>query len=475
MSQRKENILLLVSVAIAACLLVSGGWLLVRGAKFIRPLIEPGNPDESVKNRISFGEKFLVQKEEIGAEVADFRAAKQRGASAMAAGNYEEAARNFEEAMRKYTNAPETLIYLNNALVGDKKTYTIAVVVPISLDLGAAMAILRGVAQAQSEINEAGGINGVPLKVAIANSNEDPKITKQVASALVKNQKILGVVGHDTSTATLAAVPVYDSGKLPVVSGTASSVKLSGSSPYFFRTVSTTYVGGRALANYMLNRLQRSNVAVFMDQSGISQSLKSEFATAVSLGGGEVVAEFDLSDPDFTAAQSIKKAIERGAEALMLTPSFDSFDKALQVVTVNQKRLPTIGDMGLMYHLKTLEVGRGDAVGMVMAIAWHIDGNLNSDFPRRSRQLWDADVNWVTATVYDATQALIEALKRSPTRQGVQQALLDPDFEATGATGKIRFLPSGDRNGPVQLVEIREANPSRSGTGYDFVPIPPIP
>lgn len=87
----------------------------------------------------------------------------------------------------------------------------------------------------------------------------------------------------------------------------------------------------------------------------------------------------------------------------------------------------------------------------------------------QSRQLWVDDVNWRTALAYDATEALIAAIERSPTRAGVQQALLSSEFTTPGAAGNIRFLPSGDRNAPVQLVQIVPGN--RSGTGYDFVPL----
>jgi branched-chain amino acid transport system substrate-binding protein len=72
---------------------------------------------------------------------------------------------------------------------------------------------------------------------------------------------------------------------------------------------------------------------------------------------------------------------------------------------------------------------------------------------------------------YDSVQALIAALKRRPTRSGIQQALSASDFSAIGSARTIRFLSSGDVNSPVQMVRISPANPSRSGTGYDFVPV----
>ncbi|NEQ22113.1 MAG: receptor ligand binding family protein, partial [Microcoleus sp. SIO2G3] len=85
-------------------------------------------------------------------------------------------------------------------------------------------------------------------------------------------------------------------------------------------------------------------------------------------------------------------------------------------------------------------------------------------------QLWGGDVNWRTAMSYDAAAALIAALGRNPTREGVEQALRSPDFSAQGASDTVRFLPSGDRNQGVQLVTVKPGN--RSGYGYDFIPIP---
>ena len=45
-------------------------------------------------------------------------------------------------------------------------------------------------AQAQDEINVRGGINSVPLKVAIANDNNDPEIAKKLAPSFAENQDI---------------------------------------------------------------------------------------------------------------------------------------------------------------------------------------------------------------------------------------------------------------------------------------------
>ncbi|WP_342746001.1 ABC transporter substrate-binding protein [Brunnivagina elsteri] len=212
-------------------------------------------------------------------------------------------------------------------------------------------------------------------------------------------------------------------------------------------------------------------VAVFFNsQSNYSQSLKSEFVTAVSLGGGQITNEFDLSKSDFSAVKSYEQLTKQNTQVIMLAGDTSTLDKALQVVQINQKRLPLLAGDDI-YTLKTLEIGREQAVGMIITIPWHISGDYKSDFPQKSRQLWGADVNWRSAMSYDATLALTAAIARNPTRENIQQTLSSPDFSTQGASGTIRFLPSGDRNTSVQIVKIVPSK--RLNVGYEFVPESP--
>ena len=473
MSPKNETTVLVLSLVVTLALVATGLWW------FKNNIGKPGETgsqsndgattsteskasNQPVQQRISAGEKLLISS---GATPE-----KQAGIKAIASGNYNAAVSQLEAALKSDRNDPEALIYLNNARIGKQKSYIIAASVPIGSDANAAKEILRGVVQAQNEINQAGGIKSTPLKVLIADDDNDPGVAKQLAATFVKNSEVLGVIGHYASDVTLATASIYQSGELVAISPVSTSVKLSGVSHFVFRTVPSDYVAARSLADYMLQKLKQKNVAVFFNsQSGYSQSLKSEFATAVSLGGGQVVSEVDLSDPNFNAAQSLNQAIKGGTKVVMLAANTNTLDKALQVVQVNGKRLSVLaGDD--VYTPKTLQVGGVTAENMVLAIPWHILGNPQAEFPKAATQLWGAQVNWRTAMAYDAAKALIAAIGRNPSRTGVQQALLAPDFSPTGAAGTIRFLPSGDRNQSVQLVTIKSGK--RSGFGYEFVPLP---
>lgn len=461
--QKKETLVLALTLLITLGLLGIGAWWF-----FGRPGVKLNGENAvtenignlAVKDRISFGERSLIPGE-ISPE-------KRSGIEAIADRNYPEAISQLEAALATRRNDPEALIFLNNAKIGNNKSYTIAVTVPLSTDPNGSLEILRGVAQAQTEIN-ATQIKGIPLKVAIADDENNPETAKQIASALVNDSEILGAIGPYASDVTLAAGTVYDAGKLVTISPISTSIELSSFSPYVLRTVPSDYVAARSLADYMLAQMQQKQVAVFFNsQSGYSESLKSEFVAAISLGGGQVVSEFDLSDSGFSAAKSVEQAIRQGAKVLMLAANTGTLDKALQVVQVNRQQLGLLGGDDV-YSPKTLEVGQEAAEGMVVAVPWHIDAHRNSPFVSQSKQLWVGNVNWRTATAYDATKALIAAIERDPTRTGIQQALTSPNFSASGASGTVQFLPSGDRNAPIQLVKIVPGQ--QSGTGYDFVPI----
>lgn len=467
MSQKNETPALIVSLLITLGLLGGGFWWFAQNSNLLplrSPNLQASNPD--LKERISAGERILLAAESSNPE---FYSLKQAGVNAIGNAQYPKAVAMFEAALQKHRNAPETLIYLNNARIGKTKAYTIAVSVPIATDVAGSAEILRGVAQAQNTINQAGGIKGVPLKVAIASDDNNPEVAQQLAEAFVKNAEILGVIGHYASDVTLAASRVYNRGELVVISPISSTTKLSGFGPYVFRTVPSDAIAGRTLADYAIRTLKQKTVSVFFNaNSEYSQSLKQEFKMAVLAAGGQIATEVDLSRSDFNPQQATEQALKQGATALMLAANTKTLEQAMAVVQANQKRSVLLaGDD--VYAPRTLEQGKQQAVGMIVAVPWHIEADPKAAFVQDSRQLWGADVNWRSAIAFDATQALIDGLHQTPDRHGIQQALANPDFSAPGASQPVRFLSSGDRNAQIQLVKI--ALGKRSGTGFDFVPL----
>ncbi len=419
----------------------------------------PSRSSVNVQAQLSTGDRILVS--------SNVSPQKQAGISAMAAGNYSAAVQSFETALAANRNDPEALIYLNNARIAEQPAHTLAVAAPISSATDAAEEILRGVAQAQTAVNQSGGIQGTPLKIVIVNDNNDADTAVQLAQELVNRSDILAIIGHFSSDITIQAGAVYQDAGLPMISPTSTSVEISGLGNYIFRTVQSDRISADGLARHMLSNMNVQSAAVFYNsESGYSNSLKDAFTSAVLTGGGQVTSEFDLSSDSFNAITAVEQAIQQGAQALMLAANTPTRSQALDVIAANQQRLALLGGDSL-YNAELLQRGGQAAVGMVVAAPWNRDANPNSSFPQEARQLWGGDVSWRTAMTYDAMQALIAAIAQNPTRSGIQQTLSGSGFSATGASGTIQFLPSGDRNQAPQLVIVQPSTETAYGYGFE--------
>ena len=429
-----------------------------------------------VGDHLSCGEEILFRSSAVPE--------KQNAAQAFAQKDYKSAIRWLESARRKQRNDPETLIYLNNAQLADGRAYTIAVAASTGCNPDTTEEILQGVAQAQNDVNHGTKINGIGLRVLIADDANTPAQGKQIAEALASQSGVLGVVGHCASEVTLSAVEVYKQHQLVMISPTSTSEELSlkgEGNPFILRVVPSDRVAAGALASYLINQARQQKAAIFYNPHGnYSKSLRDQFR--ISFGGsrGKVVKEFDLSDPFFDAGAAIDEAHKQGATALVLLPDGHThpqgFENALKVVQANQRRYWMVaGDS--FYSSDVLQMVGQEAVNrLVVGIPWYGLNSPDPEFPQAAKNLWGAAVSWRTALAYDATRALIIALKEHPQakRSLVQKALKLPTFQANGATGVIRFRPNGDQNEPLsQLVKVVKSNCSNSN--YEFLPVESSP
>lgn len=462
MTPKNETTLLLLSLATTLALVGGGVW-------FLKDKLLPSN---SSSNFLPFSSPPLETRSSIGETIlvtADSTPQKQAGVEAFQKKDFKTAVQSFQSSLKTQRNDAEALIYLNNAEATAKNPVKIAVIVPIGGNLNISKEILRGVAQAQNEINQNGGIQGRGLQVLIVNDDNNPDIAKNVAESLVKDSGTLGVVGHNSSTATLAAASIYQAGQLILISATATADKIAELGDYIFRTVPPYRFEGNTLARYTVKTAKKAKTLVCFDsRDDASQSLKENFIVSLTTEGGQVASvNCDFSAPDFNPSAIISQGISTGADSLALFPSVNRLTPALEIAKANQKQLTLLGSSTL-YTFQTLKEGQADISGMALAVPWHPAKFEKTGFPAQARKLWGGAVNWRTPMAYDATNVMAMGLKQGGfSRQGIQQTLANPGFELEGATGRIAFLPSGDRIGVPLLVKV--APGQGSGTGFDFV------
>ena len=481
MQEYKKSVVIFTYIAIFSLIIPSIFWFssLSRnrdqplGSPEKKSLTPPTNPpqkpvqDLETANRLSIGEKLLI--------AADQNPIKQSAIQAFATGDYRNAITKYDASLQIQRNDPEAWIYQNNAkAIATNNFLKIAVSIPIGGNLNVAKEILRGVAQVQEEVNSHGGIKGKLLQVAIVNDDNNPLTAKKMARHLSQDDKILGVVGHNSTEASVAAAPIYQKSGLVMISPTTVGSSLSDIGSYIFRTTPDTRSTADILARYTVESARKSKIAIcFASDAKASQSFKDAFEWSIVQAGGKVIeTNCDFSQANFNPVDVPTQAISSGADALLLAPSIYNVNQAIAVVQANKKRLPLLGNQ-TMYSFETLQQGSADANGMILSVAWHSGDNTDRVFTEEAQSQWGGDVGWRTAMAYDATKAMVVGLESElkPSRQKLQATLANPDFTFTGATGIVTFLPSGDRNLKGVLVTVESGD--RSGVGYDFVPVEP--
>lgn len=450
---------------------------------------------------ISSGEKILLQ--------ASPPWPKQIGVKEFAESNYPEALKLLEKSWREDRKDPETLIYMNNALLMATKAeyYTIAIVVPIRrnqdgsiLNANLAEELLRGIAQAQTEINlglistnnnnkdfpgqgflEPKPINAKGLRVIIADDGNIKSYAVKRANYLVAQPDILAVIGHYTSDMTVETVDIYNTNKLVAISPGSTTEELTRKPrKFFFRTAPTTSIEAEALVNQVIS-VGEKKVAVFYNpNSPFSASLWEEFKKQFEAQGGatfRISNYYDLSKNNFNAKAAIKEVEKNGKTALLLVPDAQvtsALENAIEMIKANGDRNWIVGPWTL-YETRTLELAKQlksvDKLGI--SVFWHSLISLDKKFPQNAEKLWGGQVNTRSALTYDAAKTLIKALEMQPepSREGMQKTLADSNFKAEGATGIIEFeSKTGNRkNPPKRVVHIVPC--PREQFGLTFVPI----
>jgi ABC-type branched-subunit amino acid transport system substrate-binding protein len=447
--------------------------------------------DMSIAKHFSYGEKSLA--------LGYMEGNKSQGIKAYSNKNYVDAINFFEKARKKQPNDPETLIYLNNATIerGGVESYTIAVVVPMLSNFYNSIQTLKGVAQAQNEINSQ---SRTKLKVLIADDDNDSDRAKKIANFLVKQSDVFAVIGHYASDITLKTRDIYENGNLVTVTPGSTSEDLPRpNDQYFFRTIPSVYSSVLKIEEYLHDK-KLDKVAIFYNScSEFSNSFFKSLEAYFKRKNINIInqnqnqnqeIEFNLANPFFDASIAIEKANARGAKAFILIPdggtSIHSRRNTFKLIKANGKLIKASGKQNInimigansLFSDETLLLGEDVVGNLLITSPWIQIIVSKSPFTNNAQQLWgDKEISPWTVTAYDAAKVLIQGLftkiDQNQTREKLRTTLKDSEFKAKGADKEIpiKFSSDGNRYRDRESVELAKIVSSKCYKfGYRFVP-----
>ncbi|MFE5909636.1 ABC transporter substrate-binding protein [Streptomyces wedmorensis] len=338
-------------------------------------------------------------------------------------------------------------------------TVRIGVDAPLSGGLSSMGAGIRNSAElAVRTANETGHVPGVTFEITAVDDEADPAKGAANAARLVSDDKLVGVVGPLNSGVARTLVPALSrAGVVNVSPGNTDPALTLGPDwasgtrvrPYstYFRTIGTDVDQGPFAARY-LHGAGKTKLYVVDDASSHGTALTSGLTAEWKKLGGTVVGTEQVDPAERSFAGLAVRVRSSGAEAVYFGGYYDTAAPLSQQLKQAGVDLPLMGGDGIFDQQYLTDNPRADGDLATQIGAPATDSAAGRDFLTRYGEAGYAQPpGWYGPYAYDATWALIEAVKAVAKPEGgtladgvraeLPRAVEKLAFD--GVTGRVAF------------------------------------
>jgi len=298
----------------------------------------------------------------------------------------------------------------------------------------------NGIELAVEEINNAGGVNGKKIQLVVEDDQGRPEQAKTVVSKLINQDKVVAVLGEGASTNSLAAAPVAQEAKIPMITPSSTNPKVTETGDYISRVCFIDPFQGSTMAKFAATTLKAKTAAVLGDvNSDYSKGLTKFFEEEFNKQGGKVIANesYTQTDPDFKG--QLTKIRELKPDVLYIPGYYGQVGIIAKQARELGMNIPLLGGDGW----DSPELWKLGGAALKDA---YISNHYSADNPAPEIQnfvkAYEAKFKVVpdslAALAYDAAKVLADAIKRAG---GTDSAKLKDAINATknfaGVTGTI--------------------------------------
>jgi len=328
----------------------------------------------------------------------------------------------------------------------------IGVSAPMTGDISAiGQSTKNAIAIAQDEINAGGGIKVgdklLKVKFIIEDDENKPESTATVFQKLINQDKVLAIIGSQTSKCSNAGAPIAEAAGIPQVTPWSTNPNVTKGRKFIFRACFIDPFQGRVVAQFATDKLKAKTAAVVYDvasdyNKGIAEVFRDEFTKM----GGKIVGfeTYNTKDTDFSA-QFTK--IKGGKPDVIFLPNYFN-EVPLQIQQARKLGITAVMLGGDGWDNPEL-VKLGGAVMNGAYFSNHyspdIDNPIAKAFIATYQTRYKIVPDAAAALTYDCAQLLFKAMATAgrADSKAIREALAaTKGFQ--GVTGSITYAGSGD-------------------------------
>jgi len=318
-----------------------------------------------------------------------------------------------------------------------------------------------GAGAAQMAVDEANaapiriGGTAVTFKLLLQNDKADPRTAEQIARYLIKTN-VVAVVGHWTSTTSIAVAPIYaEAGiaQLAPISWSRRFTLAPGSS--HFQGVGSDDMAMAYAVGYLSERVHPRLVMVIDDKAPLGVSMADSFekyakAAGIATSRHSVSTQTSDFNPQLQIAKTIRPDMilftGRGAQSAAIARNL----KRMGVVS----SLMMTGPVVSTDFLAKINYSDEDLYAIVPGPP--MDGSKIQAFRKRYTANFTREPAPFAMFAYDSVHTLIAAIRKADSldRQNIIAGLYAVNY--TGLSGTMSFRPDGTLKSPTYTLHQTE-------------------
>ena len=307
------------------------------------------------------------------------------------------------------------------------------------------------------EWNAKGGIDGKQIKMAFADDKGDPAEGATVFTKLIQQDKVVAICGPVMSKVALAAAPICQDAKMPMIASTATNPKVTDVGDFIFRACFIDPFQGTVGAKFAFDALKAKKAACLFDVGNdYAKGLAECFRDGFTKAGGEIVAFEGHASGTTDFKAQLTKIVATKPDVIYVSDYYN--DAAL--IAKQARELGYKGTMGGgdgWDSPKLTEIGKDAVEGCWFSNHYAADDTtpVVQDFVKKYKAKFGAEPDALAVLAYDGCTIMLDAIKRAGKTDGpsIKEALKATDIAVV--SGHVKF---DDHRNPVKsavIVEIK--------------------
>ena len=300
-----------------------------------------------------------------------------------------------------------------------------------------------------AEINKAGGIKGRKLELIVYDTQGDATKAVQAANKLIKDDKVVAIIGPSTTGDSMAVIPVVEKAEIPLIS-CAAGVKITDPvKKWVFKTAQNDVLAVMKIYKN-LQKQKINKIAILTVSDGFGSSGREQLKLQAKEFDIKIISDETYSPSDKDMTVQLTKIRQSEAQAIVCWGT----NPGPAIVARNAKQLgikiPLYMSHGVSSK-KFIELAGAGAEGIILPSGRVIvaDQLPNSDpqkkalmnYVNKYREHYKVEGDHFGGHAYDAIMLLTKAMEQAGFSPAAIRDQLEKTKKVAGIGGTFSFSP----------------------------------